>query len=198
MILLFDFHVHFWLVLVKKAHLKDLSEKRPHRQKTLRVRRTDTSSALRAPDGLILGHLLVHSVDKTYVLVLTVEWIWLLLLNILSFNFFLRLPAAVLSKQWQSYTAFLLEVATFLFFPAVSSNNSAFICLFYFCSSNIVNSKMGKQAKRCEIVIHKYMKTESWSRSSTEQRFSANLHLAEEANCFTFFAPWYGLNATTS
>ena len=116
MILLFDFHVHFWLVLVKKAHLKDLSEKRPHRQKTLRVRRTDTSSALRAPDGLILGHLLVHSVDKTYVLVLTVEWIWLLLLNILSFNFFLRLPAAVLSKQWQSYTAFLLEVATFLFF----------------------------------------------------------------------------------
>ena len=52
-----------------------------------------------APDGLILGHLLVHSVDKTYVLILTVEWIWLLLLNILSFNFFLRLTVAVLSKQ---------------------------------------------------------------------------------------------------
>ena len=114
-ILLFDFHVHFWFVLVKKAHLKDLSERRPHWQKTLRGRRTDTSSAPQAPDGLILGHLLVHSVDKTYVLILTVEWIWLLLLNILSFNFFLRLTAAILSKQWQSYTAFLLEVARILF-----------------------------------------------------------------------------------
>ena len=64
----------------------------------------------------ILDQFLVHSVDKTNALVVTVELIWLLLLNILSFNFFLRLPVAVLSKQWQSYTAFLLEVATFLFF----------------------------------------------------------------------------------
>ena len=31
--------------------------------------------------------LLIHSVDKTHVLVVTVELIWLLFLNILSFNF---------------------------------------------------------------------------------------------------------------
>ena len=36
----------------------------------------------------VLGHVLVHSVDKTHVLVETVKFIWLLLLNILSSNFF--------------------------------------------------------------------------------------------------------------
>ena len=34
LILLFDFHVHFWLLLSKRAHLKDSSEKRAHRRKT--------------------------------------------------------------------------------------------------------------------------------------------------------------------
>ena len=37
----------------------------------------------------VLGHGLIHSVDKTHILVVTVEFIWLLFLNILSFNFFL-------------------------------------------------------------------------------------------------------------
>ena len=35
----------------------------------------------------LLGYVLIHSVDNTYVLVVTVELIWLLFLNILSFNF---------------------------------------------------------------------------------------------------------------
>ena len=35
----------------------------------------------------VIGDVLVHSVDKTYVLVVTVELIWLLFLNIISFNF---------------------------------------------------------------------------------------------------------------
>ena len=35
----------------------------------------------------VLSNLLVHSVDKTHVLVVTVRFIWLLLLNILSSNF---------------------------------------------------------------------------------------------------------------
>ena len=35
----------------------------------------------------VFGHVLIHSFDKTHVLVVTVELIWLLLLNILSFNF---------------------------------------------------------------------------------------------------------------
>ena len=35
----------------------------------------------------VLSHVLAHSVDKTHVLGVTVELIWLLFLNILSFNF---------------------------------------------------------------------------------------------------------------
>ena len=35
----------------------------------------------------VFGHVPFHSVDKTHVLVVTVELIWLLFLNILSFNF---------------------------------------------------------------------------------------------------------------
>ena len=35
----------------------------------------------------VFGHVLIHSFDKTHVLVVTVELIWLLLLNILSLNF---------------------------------------------------------------------------------------------------------------
>ena len=34
------------------------------------------------------GHVLVHSVDRTHVLAVTVKMIWLLLLDIFSFNFF--------------------------------------------------------------------------------------------------------------
>ena len=37
----------------------------------------------------VFCHVLIHSFDKTHVLVVTVESIWLLLLNILSFNFVL-------------------------------------------------------------------------------------------------------------
>ena len=72
----------------------------------------------------ILGYALVHSVDKTHVLVVTVDLIWLLFLKIISFNFvttprkFLRFtrfirsyvnhPAAVLINHCQSYTACLM------------------------------------------------------------------------------------------
>ena len=74
----------------------------------------------------VIGHALVHSVDKTHVLVVTVDLIWLLFFNILSFNFvatpkkFLRFtriirsyvnrPAVVLTNHYQSYTAFLFDV----------------------------------------------------------------------------------------
>ena len=36
----------------------------------------------------VLGHFLIHSVHKTHALFVTVVLIWLLFLNILSFNFF--------------------------------------------------------------------------------------------------------------
>ena len=35
----------------------------------------------------VIGHALAHSVDKTHVVVVTVDLIWLLFLNILSFIF---------------------------------------------------------------------------------------------------------------
>ena len=74
----------------------------------------------------MLGHVLAHFVDKIRVLVVTVELIWLLVLNIFSFNFvptpnkslrFMRFRrsyvnrlAVVLTNHCQSYTAFLLDV----------------------------------------------------------------------------------------
>ena len=74
----------------------------------------------------VIGHALVHSVDKTHVLDVTVDLIWLLFLNILSFNFvatprkslrftrfirsYVNRPAVVLTNHCQSYTAFLLDV----------------------------------------------------------------------------------------
>ena len=72
-----------------------------------------------------LGQVLVHSVDKTHILVVTVKLIWLLLMNIVSFNFFsirnksLRFTrfrgsynriAVILTNNCQSYTAFLLDL----------------------------------------------------------------------------------------
>ena len=61
----------------------------------------------------VLSYVLVHSVDKTYVLVITVELIWLFSLNILSFNFVLRLPAVVITNHCQSYTVFFALCALF-------------------------------------------------------------------------------------
>ena len=74
----------------------------------------------------ILGHVLAYSVDKTHVMVVTVELIGLLFLNVFSFNFaptpkkslrftrfrrsYVNLPAVVLTNHRQSYTAFLLDV----------------------------------------------------------------------------------------
>ena len=89
----------------------------------------------------VLGHVLIHSVDKTHVLVVTVELIWLLFLNILFFNFvptpkksllgwqdsegrmFSALLSFWLTKQvtllFRLVSAALVKVATFLFFLAV-------------------------------------------------------------------------------
>ena len=86
----------------------------------------------------VLGHVLIHSVGKTHVLVAAVELIWMLFLNILSFNFvptpnkFLRLkrfrksyvnrPDVVLTHH-TSYTAFLLDVHC-----AVQCGHVPFLC----------------------------------------------------------------------
>ena len=74
----------------------------------------------------VIGHDLVHSVDKTLVLVVTVDLIWFLFLNMISFNFvatprkslrftrfirsYVNHPAVVLTKHRQNFTAFLVDV----------------------------------------------------------------------------------------
>ena len=98
----------------------------------------------------IIGHAQVHSVDKTHVLVVTVDLIWLLFLNILSFNFvatprkslrftrfirsYVNRPAVVLTNHCQSYTAFLLDVRfsklpCSIFLQLFVPNDSAFALL---------------------------------------------------------------------
>ena len=90
----------------------------------------------------VIGHALVHSVDKTHALAETVDLIWLLFLNIHSFNFiaasrkslrftrFIRSyanrPGVVLTNHCQSYTDFLIDVHSSklprsIFFAAVCS-----------------------------------------------------------------------------
>ena len=72
----------------------------------------------------VIGHALLNSIGKTHVLVVTVDLIWLLFLNILSFNFVATLrksvrftrfirshvdrPAVVLTNHCQIYTFFSL------------------------------------------------------------------------------------------
>ena len=100
--------------------------------------------------SFVIGHALVHSVDKTHVLVVTVELTWLFFLNILSFNFvptprksfrFTRLrrsyvnrPVVVLTNHCQSYTAFLLNVLCWkwprsFFLQLLAPNDSTFALL---------------------------------------------------------------------
>ena len=89
-------------------------------------------------------------VDRTHVLLATVDLIWLLFLNILSFNFvattrkslrfarfirsYVNCPAVVLTNHCQSYTAFLLDVRCSklpcsIFLQLFVPNNSSFALL---------------------------------------------------------------------
>ena len=114
----------------------------------------------------VVGHVLVHSVDKTHVLVVIVELIWLLFLNILSFNFvptpkkslrFTRFrrsygnrAAAVLTNHCQSYTAFLLDVhcskwPRSFFLQLFVPNDSGFTMLSTRVARMLLTPRVGKQ-----------------------------------------------------
>ena len=100
--------------------------------------------------NLVIGYVLGHSLEKSHVLVVTVELIWLLFLNILFFNFvptqrtslmftrfrrtYVNRPAVILANHCQSYAAFLLEVRCSnrqrsFFFKLLVPNDSAFALL---------------------------------------------------------------------
>ena len=132
--------------------------------------------------SFVIGHALVHSVDKTHVLVVTVDLIWLLFLNILSFNFvatprkslrftrfirsYVNRPAVVLTNHCQSYTAFLLDVPCSklpcsIFLQLFVSNDSAFALL-----STPVARMLWTQGGSADEQIwnsYKYIKFNSWS-----------------------------------
>ena len=55
----------------------------------LPFKQTGTTIIFHTDTNPVFPHVLIHSFNKAHVLVVTVELIWLLLLNILSFNFVL-------------------------------------------------------------------------------------------------------------
>ena len=166
-----------------------------------------------------LGHVLIHSVDKTLVLVVTVELIWLLLLNILSFNF-APIPNKFLSlKRFRKsyvnrpdvltdntrYTAFLLDVRC-----AVQCGHVPFFCscLFpmlvhlrnlFLLSTPVARMLLtprwaSRQKDLKNLSINLSRLTVGVKHSiSLRATFSLNPHLVEEAICFPIFAPPYGL-----
>ena len=128
--------------------------------------------------NLVIGHVMVHSVDKTHVLDATVDLIWLLFLNILSFNFvatprkslrftrFIRSyvndPAVVLTNHCQSYTAFLLDVRCSklpcsIFLQLFVPNDSAFALL----STPVARTDGSADEQMWN--SYKYIKFNSWS-----------------------------------
>ena len=169
----------------------------------------------------VLGHILIHSVDKTHVLVVTVQLIWLLLLNILSFNFvptsnkFLRLerfrksyinrPDVVLTNH-ANYTAFLLDArctvqcghVPFFFFSCLSP------ILLHLRNLFLLNRPVArmmltprwvsrrKDVKQLSISIPKLTVGVKHS-INLRTMFSPNPRLVEEVICFPWFASRYGL-----
>ena len=117
---------------------------RPMKNNIYRSSKWEPPLFLHLDTNPVIGHALVHVLD------VTVDLIWLLFLNILSFNFFatprksLRFtrfirsyvnhPAVVLTNYCQSYTAFLLNVRCSklpcsIFLQLFVPNDSAFALL---------------------------------------------------------------------
>ena len=82
----------------------------------------------------VLGHSLLHSVDKTNLLVVTVELIWLLFMNILSLNFVSTLNKSLsftrLRSSYVNRLAVILIKVTlhFCLMRAVQSGHIPFFC----------------------------------------------------------------------
>ena len=81
---------------------------------------------------------------------------------------YINLTAIILTNHCQNYTArcTLFKVAKFFFLQLFVPNDSAIaepIFTEHTCCSNVINSKVGKQTKKFEIVIHKYIKPNTWS-----------------------------------
>ena len=144
--------------------------------------------------SFVIGHALVHSVDKTHVLVVTVDLIWLLFLNILSF-FQLCCSTEKISQVHKIHKKLCKP-------PCYCSNKPLPFCLMcavprrcsapFFCSclflmilhlrcSKVVNSKVGRETNRCQIVINISNLIVGVKHSiRCRTTFSPNLHSVEE------------------
>ena len=128
-------------------------------------------------------------------MVVTGELIWLLFLNIISFNYVQTTNKSLRFRKFRrSYThpsnqslwnvdcffswCALLKATIFHFLLLFVRNDSVFawpIFVEHTRYSDFVNSKVGKKRKRCEILIHEYMITnkqlDASISSAAEQRF---------------------------
>ena len=117
-----------------------------------------------------LGHVLIHFVDKTDVLVAAVKLIRLLFLNILSFTFvltpnkFLRLNRFRKKLCKLPWCCFNQPHKLHFLFARCALRCSMWSRSLLSCS-NVVNFKVNKQMKRCETVIHKHIKINNWSQT---------------------------------
>ena len=91
----------------------------------------------------VTGHTRVYSVDKTHFLVVTMDLIWLLFLNILSFNF------VATPRKFRRFTRFIRSHVNH---PAVVLTNKVTLLFCFFVQS-------------CEQMwnSYKYIKFNSWS-----------------------------------
>ena len=144
----------------------------------------------------VLGHVWIRLIGKTHVLVVTMGLIWLLLLNILSFNFVATSNKVQKSQKKQckphcchsnqpllfSWCA-LTKLGVLIFLHVFIPNDSAFvytICVEHTCCSNII-SELTVRIKHS---------------ISCRTKGCLNPHLVEEATCFLFSSSGYCLNWT--
>ena len=157
----------------------------------------------------MFGHVLTHSITKTHVPVVTVELIWLLLLNILSFNFvpipnkFLRLKRFrksyvnrpdVLTDNTR-YTAFLLDVRCAVQCGHVLVHLRNLFLLSTPVARMLLTPRWASRQKDLKNLSINLSRLTVGVKHSISLRatFSLNPHLVEEVICFPFFAPPYGL-----
>ena len=101
----------------------------------------------------VLGQVLVHSIDKTHLLVVTVELTWLLFLNMIPFNFVqtpnkslrftrfrksyvYRLAVVLIKVTLLSCFMCTAQSGNFHFFAAICSQWLC-ICVIYFCWAHL-------------------------------------------------------------
>ena len=128
----------------------------------------------------ILDHDFTHFVDKNHALNSATDLLVFpeFMFFQLSFNTkkslrltrfrrsYVNCTAVVLINHCQRYTAFLLDVRCSKwprsFFCSCLSLMIMHLHNLFLWSTCVADSKMGKQLKKCEIVIHKYIKTNTW------------------------------------